>query len=281
MHSRWEGDVLKHAVRGGRSRRWAAVTATFVVALLLFGMVVVLPQWFSDAAEEELSATDTRQGRERSLLLMIYDFDNRLTGSVAVYTDARTLSMRAVGYPPQTEVRRNNELTTLAACYADEGSAAAERLSAVTGERYDAVLGLSVSAIAAFVARSGNGITYTLAEPVGKLADGEQTLTSLQIADVLRYRGWLQSLTGSADAHSGIITAIINRFLVPQNDLTALFNRFCEVCEDKVSIATFEVVRDDLALMAKANDGGICRAFVPEGRGVGSGELRRYALNFQ
>lgn len=257
---------------------WHSAIPAFAVSVLVFGAAILLPWLLGTAEGQETAPADVGQGKERSLLLLIHDFDNTLTAAVSVHTDTRTLSVKTVGFPAQTEVGYQTELCTLAERYAEEGTAVAARLSAVSGEDYDAVVRLSVSAVAAFVAGTGNGISYTLTEPVGVLPQGEQTLTSLQIADVLRYDGWMQSLTGRAEAHAGIIAAIINRYLTPEQDLTTLFHRFAALCGDRVTIAGFEAVREELAALAKANSGAVCHATVPAGRAVGSAEDRRFVI---
>ncbi|MBP3434713.1 MAG: hypothetical protein J6K62_00055 [Clostridia bacterium] len=249
-----------------------------MLSVLVFSAAIVLPWLLGGTVEPESSTVDVGQGKQRSLLLLIHDTDNTLTAAVAVHTDTRTLSVKAVGYPSHTEVSYQAGLSTLARRYAEEGVAAGQYLSAATGEAYDAVLRLSVSAVAAFVAGSGNGISYRLPEEVGILPQGEQTLTSLQIADVLRYNAWMQSLTGRAEAHAGIIAAIINRHLTPHRELSELFNRFAILCDDHVTISQFAAVRDELTALAAANNGAICRACVPEGRAVGYGEDRRFVI---
>lgn len=273
---------MKHSVK--RRRRllfwgsWRTAIPTFAISLLIFGAAILLPWLPRGNAEQEISPADVGQGRERTMLLLIHDTDNTLTAAVSVHTDTRTLSVKAVGYPAQTEVPYQTALCTLGERYAEEGTAVASHLSAVSGDAYDAVVRLSVSAVAAFVAGSGNGITYVLTESVGVLPQGEQTLTSLQIADVLRYDGWMQSLTGRAEAHAGVVAAIINRYLTPHQDLSALFHRFAALCGDHVTVSGFAAVREELETLAAQNGGDICRASVPEGRAVGSARDRRFVI---
>ncbi len=270
---------MKHGAKRHRRRsvsRWLTALPAFLLSVLVFGTAILLPWLLSGAADPEASQTDVRQGRERTLLLFIHDLGDTLTGAVCIRTDTGTLTVQAVGYPAQTEVSCGTTLCTLAERYEVEGTEAAQRLSAVTGETYDAVLRMSVSAVAAFVAYNGNGVVYTLPEPVGILAQGEQTLTSLQVADVLRFEGWLQSLTGQAAAHAGMIAAILNRYLSPHQDLDVLFERFSQLCDDRVTVAQFSVIRSELEALAAANTGTVCRATVPEGYAVGDGETRRF-----
>ncbi len=272
---------MKHGVKHQRRRKRSlpAVTMTFVLSLLAFGAAILLPWLLRKEPSAESMPTDGGEGHQRAALLLIHDTDDRLTAVVAVHTDTRKLTMTAIGYPSQTEVAYHTALSTLERRYAEEGVEVARYVSALTGATYGKVMRLSVSAVAAFVASGGNGISYTLPEEVGALPIGEQTLTSLQIADVLRYDGWMQSLTGRAEAHAGIVAAIINQRLVPQRDITTMFQRFSSLCDDTVTVAEFSVIRDELSMLAAANDGSICRPYVPEGRAVGRAEDRRFVID--
>lgn len=273
---------MKHGARPKR-RKWltsSAVTVgiAFVVSFLVFGGVLLLPLWLDgDETPTPVEAGGT-YGRERTVLVLVHDTDNTLTAAVAVSADTRTLTMRAVGYPACSEVVYRTRLCTLAECYAEEGAAAGEYLAAALGTSFDGVWQLSVSAVAALSARMGNGVTYTLPEAVGALAAGEQTLTSLQVADVLRFTGWKQQLTGQAAAHAGVIAALINRYLTPQQNLTALFNMLTALCDERLTVSGFAAMEEDLHRLATANTGALCSAAVPAGRAVGTGMTRRYAL---
>ncbi len=273
---------MKHGARQKR-RRWltsSAVTAgiAFLLSFLVFGGVLLLPLWLNREETPTPVEAGGTYGRERTVLVLVHDTDNTLTAAVAVGADTRTLTMRAVGYPACTEVVYRTRLCTLAECYAEEGAAVGEYLATASGTSFDGIWRLSVSAVAALAARMGNGVTYTLPEAVGTLPAGEQTLTSLQVADVLRFTGWKQQLTGQATAHAGIIAALINRYLTPQQNLTALFNMLTTLCDEQLTVSGFAAVENDLQRLAVANTGMLCSVSVPMGRTVGTGIARRYAL---
>ena len=271
---------MRHAVGRFRKKRRPLTTSipVFALSVLAFGAAIMLPWLMRGTVAPDASLVDGVQGKQRSLLLLVHDGHDELTAAVVIHTDTRTLSVQVTGYPAQTEVACGTDLSTLGRRYAEEGVAVGQYLSALSGEAYDATLRMSVSGIAAFVAECGGGVVYTLPEPIGRLPLGEQTLSSLQVADVLRYDGWMQNLTGRAEAHAGIVTAIINRYLVSSRNLEALFKSLTAFCEDSISIAQFSAVRDELEALAGANRGAICRACVPAGRAVGYGEDRRFVV---
>lgn len=273
---------MKHGVRHER-RRWltsSAVTAgvAFLLSFLVFGGVLLLPLWLNRVEGPSPVEVDGAYGYERTVLVLVHDTDNTLTAAVAVSADTRTLTMRAVGYPACTEAVYRTRLCTLADFYAGEGAAAGDYLSSVSGTSFDGVWQLSISAVAALAAQLGNGVTYTLPEAVGTLPAGAQTLTSLQVADVLRFTGWTQQSTGQAAAHAGIIAALINQYLTPQQNLTAVFNTLTALCDERLTVSGFAAVENDLQRLAVANTGTLCSVSVPMGRTVGIGNERRYAL---
>lgn len=270
---------MKHAAKRQVPRFspvWRTAVPVFFLSLFIFSLILILP-WLSHHSErEEPIEALGEQGRERTLLLLIHD-NGVLTGAVAVQTDIDALQVRVTGYPWQTEVVCRTALCTLAECYAGEGTSVADYLSAVTRDTYDATLQLSATAVGSFVSRLGGGITYALPEAVGLLPAGEQTLTALQITELLCYDGWTPT-TGQAAAHAGIIGAIIDRYLSPRQNLTAAFNALTAVCDDRLTVAQFTVLRSDLQTLADANRNGLCAVSVPNGRAVGTDGQQRYVL---
>lgn len=272
---------MRHGVpirRQRRTRVWRTVLPTFLIAVAVFGTTVALPWLLHGVSQGDVAPAEAVQGKQRSLLLLIHDAENELTAAVAVGTDTAAMAVTAIGYPAQTEVRCAATLSTLAAAYGEVGVAAADRLSEATGEHYDAVLRFSVGAVASLVASLGNGIRYSLPETVGTLSAGEQTLTSLQVADVLRYTDWQRDVTGRAEVHAGVVAAIVNRYLTPGFNLEELFCAFAAQCEDSVSIAGFTLVREELERLAAVNDGTLCRIVVPAGFTVGTAAARRFVI---
>lgn len=258
------------------SAQWTAIIA-FVLSFLAFGAVFLLPPLLSRWERPKPMEALGEEGKQRTLLLFIHD-EGELTGAVALCSDTGRMQIRATGYPACTEVVYKTALRQLSECYAAEGSATAGFLSAVTGERYDAVISFSVESLGAFVARLGNGISYTLPERVGALPEGEQTLSALQIADVLSFADWEEGAVGQAAVHAGIVAAVCNRYLTPRCDITQAFNTLTSLCDERLTVAQFLVIKPELEQLAQTNQGAICVYAVPDGRMTGIGEARRFVL---
>ncbi len=272
---------MKHGAKRNRRRaniRWKTAIPTFLLSIAVFGVAVLLPWLTVKESGTNASQADATHGKDYTVLLLLHDIEDTLTAAVSIRADTRTMQVTVTGYPSQTEVDCGTRLSTLREQYAAEGVAVAQRLKAVAGEQYDGVIRLSISAVAAFVAALGNGVTYTLTEPVGVLDQGQQLLSSLQVADVLRYTAWKQRITGRAAAHAGLVAAIIDRYLVPRCDPEVLFRRFSSVCDDRITVSQFSAISKELERLAAANENGICRVIIPEGRVVGVGTDCRFVL---
>ena len=215
------------------------------------------------------------QGKERTVLVLVHDREGNLTGAVAVGTDTAAMQVSVTAYPQQTEVVYRTALYTLAECYRDGGISAAECLSAATGESYDAVLRLSTQALGSLASQVG-GIPYVLSKPWGSLEAGEQTLASLQLAELLEYTDWPQPVTEQARVHAAVVKALLQRYLTPRRDLRTAFNALVTACDDRLTIAQFSAVEEELAALIEALPS--YTVTVPHGESVGVAEKKRYVL---
>lgn len=262
--------VIKH-----HSVKIAAVLV-FLAATAIFALIVLLP--LADLPADEPQEVVGVQGKERRFLLLIRDREDTLAGAVVVKTDTAAIRVQVTGYPKQTEVIRETMVETLTSCYAEKGVGVSEYLTAVTEDTYDAVLRLSADAIGDLVARLGVGIPYDLREAVGNIPAGEQTLTARQIGEVLCHEGWSWSAVGQAQVQAELTAAIVDRCLSPRQEVITLFNALAALCDDRLTVARFTVLRDELELLAASNTEGLCEVNVPAGRFVGVEGARRYVL---
>ena len=269
---------MKHGAKRRFNAGQRVSVLVFLLALPLFAVVLLLPLIKVYSPNTAYSETANKPGKVRSVLLLIHNEENALTGAVSVQIDTVRMRAEVCGYPKQTEVTNGTLLCTLQTCYAALGTKTGERLSAVTGDTYDAVWRLSTDGVGEFVSRLGGGVSYTLPETVGLLGAGEQLLTAQQIAELLRYGGWGKPAEGQAAMHAGIVAAVIDRFLAPSYDLKNSFNALTAVCDDRITIAQFTVVKEELLQLSQANTRGLCRVSVATGEMVGVGENERYVL---
>ncbi len=254
------------------SRTPVTVAGAFILSLLAFGFVLLIPfitEWLApDEAPEEVLG---ERGVERSAWVVFHDGEN-LTGMVKLVSDTRTMTMNAVGYPPQTEIIDGVTVTTAAALYPERG----ERVAVLIEEL--PVLSLSVSGAASLMGQLSGNLPMALPQAVGSLPAGTLTLPPLQAETVLKFDGWERGGVEQAWVHAQLTATFLNRTLTDTLDLDTAFGKLTAVCDVKLNVSQLEKVRDDLAALGTANDGAICEARVVSGYMTGIGERQRYVL---
>ncbi len=245
------------------------VAGAFALSLLAFGLIFLLP-----LLSERLTPDDTpeevlgERGVERSVWLLFHDGDT-LTGLVKLIADTRTMTVEAVGYPPQTELIDGVTVTTAARLYPAWGERVATELDDMTA------LSLPIGGAATLIARVSGNLSTALPQAVGSLPKGELTLTPLQAAEVLTFDGWEQGGVGQAWAHAELTAAFLRRTLTDTLNADAAFGELTAVCDTRLNIAQLEAVRGELGALAD------CRisARVAAGYMTGTAENQRYVLS--
>lgn len=266
---------MKHAVKRKRWVKWLSrtpvtVAGAFLLCLLAFGFVLLIPfitEWMvpDEVSEEALG----ERGVRRSVWVVLHDGD-RLTGMVKLISDTRTMTMTAIGYPPQTEIIDDVTLTTAATLYRKQG----ERAIALIEEL--PVLSLPVGGAATLMGQLSGNMPITLPQSVGELPAGSLALRPLQVAMVLKFDGWEQGGVGQAWAHAQLTATFLNRALSKALDLDAAFGKLTAVCDSRLNVSQLAAVRDELSALGAANGGMICQARVVSGYMTGIGENQRY-----
>lgn len=268
---------MRHAARQRFLRR--VTVLVFAVSLCLFAAAPLGVYYRRAAGVAAVPPVTAEETGARRTALLCFHRDGALTAAVAVCGDTRTHTVTARGYPAHTEVTYGTRVTTLADCYTAAGAAGAgTALAQVTGETYGAALSLSITAAGRLAVATGSGLPYTLTEAVGTLPAGTQTLTAVQITDLLAYTGWAQQESGQATIHAELTAAAINRALTPSCDLQRLFTQLAAACEERLSIAQFAAVRGDWERLAAAGTGTLCTAETAAGIRVGTADAPRYLL---
>ncbi len=261
---------MKHATKQKwvkrLSRTPTTVAGAFLLSLLAFGFIMLLPLIVErmtpgDQPEEVLG----ERGVERSMWLLFHDGDT-LTGLVKLITDTRTLTVRAVGYPPQTELIDGVKLTTAEALYPTWGERVATELDELT------VLSLPIRGVAALVSSVSGNLPITLPQMVGSLPAGEVTLTPLQIAEVLTFDEWEQGGVGQAWAHAQVTIAFLSRTLTDTLNVDAAFGELTAVCDTRLNVSQLETVRGEIEALAASR----YEARVAAGYMIGTKENQRY-----
>lgn len=259
---------MKHAAKKNRSRHLSRTAVTvagaFLLSFVLFGLVLLLPGVIAKLKpDDEPEQVAGARGVQRQTWLLFHE-GKRLTGLVRFTTDTRTMTVTAVGYPPQTEVIDGVEVTTAAAVYARDGERAAALIDPLP------VLSFSVDGAAALMGQVAGNLPLTLAQTVGDLPAGRLTLTPLQAAEVLRFEGYEQGGVEAARVHTALVAAFCNRALTAAANFESAFRALSATCDTRLNISQFEAVRDDLAALGAANTGSLCTARVVSGTLTGN-----------
>ncbi len=242
------------------------VALSFVLSAALFSLVMLRPLWRQP--EEAAQSADGTGGVRRSVWVVFHDSE-RLTGLVRVFTDTRSMTVEAVGYPPHTEILYGVEITTAERLFADEGTAVATRIAE------DEVIGLSVGAAVSLMGRLSGNLPLTLPQAVGELPAGELTLTPLQAARVLRFTAWEQGGVAQAQMHAELTAAFLRQTMTLSCEPADAFGVLTEVCDGRLHISQFAAVEDELRDFCAQTDVR-CTARVAPGATVGVGERYRY-----
>ncbi len=269
VYARWAGGVVKHvATRTVRPRR--TVAAVFVLCVLLFGAVLSVPLYRRD--NTAATSPDTATAERYTVLLLIHD-SHTLTAAMVLHINTATCAVEAVGYPRQTEVACGTALCTLAECFA----AQPEHASRCGAQQPDATLILSVDAVAQLVARLG-GLPYTLSEATDTLSGGYQTLGALQVADLLRYTAWSDTVCAQGRIHAELLATLLNRYLTASTDLTSCFRVLTAYSDTHLTVTMWASAEPILRRLATANNGDLCTARVAQGYVTGVGVSERYVV---
>lgn len=271
---------MKHgASRKSQQKLWTrnsfTVLGAFLLSLLAFGLVFLLPEftsaWKNRAPQPEEAVGIN--GKQRTVWVLFHDAGT-LTGAVAVIGDTRTLTLQAIGFPAETEVAEETRLVTLQELFKERGEETASMLACQTAMDADGVVCLSVSAAASCVGRISGNLPYTLPETVGSLSAGNITLTPLQVADVLRYNAWSQGMSGRARIYAELTALFLEKALT--KNMERSFGVLTDVCDSRLHISQFVAVQDDLVLLSKQP----CTVSVAPGRTSGVENRQHYVLYY-
>lgn len=242
---------MKHGAPKKHVAARAAITA-FVLSVLIFCGVLALPTVIDRLTPPDPTETDTSPGRTRTAVLFFRETVDRLSGAVIVTYDTRTLTVTAAGYSPDTLL----DGITLNEAYNSGGTVYAQTLLCPEA---DGGLSFSLDNTAAFLVYLNGYLPLSLPEPVGLLPAGSNSLTALQVTDLLRYDSWSTGSAGRAEIHAAVVAALFNRYLTTERDLEAAFRRLTALCDDRLTVSGFAAVQEELHALAAANEGQLCR----------------------
>ena len=227
---------------------WRVACAAFLLSLSVFVALILVS---NPSLDEEPAEADSTVGKRRTLTLFFHGGDQELTGIVTVSTDTRLMSVHATAYPITSAVQ-----TAFAEGKSEYARMVFDREQNIES---DAAVSFSVDRISAFLVYTGETLSLTLPEPAIGLPAGDATLTPNQITDLLRYTAWSSGPVVRQRLHAQTVATLINRFLISSRDINKDFAKLTELCDDRLHIAQFAAVREELTALAAENDGSLCR----------------------
>ncbi len=232
-----------------RSRRTAFVA--FMVSLFVFATLIFVSDFILRTEDTQPIEADNTIGKRRVATLFFHGGDDELIGIVTVTIDTRLMSVQATAYPVSYTVQNG---------FAEGKSEYAQMLfDREQNVESDIALSFSVDRIADFLVYVGQQITLTLSEPALGLPAGESTMTPDQVTDLLRYAEWSTGETGRQRLYAQTVAWLINHCLIPSRNMDADFAKLTELCDDRLHISQFAVIREEIAALAAENDGSLCR----------------------
>lgn len=131
----------------------------------------------------------------------------------------------------------------------------------------------SADGVQTFLNELNNGIVLNLPESIVyadengitvRLQAGEQKLSGIQAAAVLRFTAWEDSsLTQTVPAQ--IVASVLNQYLVPEQRLDGYFAALADTAQTDLRIDNYNGFRRVLSHLSEHNTGALCRIVVPAG----------------
>lgn len=297
--------MARSAAHKKSRRKWSSTAIflmAFVLCIVVFGVAGV---WFvsrmhtadgnraaglsagnavSGEADERLFSENDAQS-----LLLITTLDNEAQNFLVMRLDPAATEIQVVSLPPETAVAVGTRTARLRELY---GKGTRTEISQVQ-QAAGTVLGLSIDhyAVASYdeveeiIAYCGNQLVFTIPEEMHysdaestylRLSPGEQILSGIQVANILRYpvTYWSGGHAQHARIPAELCAAFIDQNLTPEGEKSgdAVFKDLVNLLSSNdLLISHYYQAQAALTHLAEENDGSICRVVSIEGEYVGSG----------
>ena len=195
--------------------------------------------------------------------LVILDFADSKQ-FILVQTDPANNAVRVVSIPAHMTDAGGNTLTNI---LAKHGSMqVVETVSTVLDLSVRHYITWSADGCRSFLNELDHGVTFTLVEEMHytddngssiRLNAGTQLLTGTQAAAVLQYSEW-KDPNAQQQVAAQMIAAVINQYLVPQQNLSGYFAALADHAQTDLRIDHFNAFRRTLSHLADSNRGALC-----------------------
>ena len=145
-------------------------------------------------------------------------------------------------------------------------------VSQALGLSVDHYIQMNNDSIQEFVSQT-DGLIFTLPEAVSykdengytvRLNSEERSLTGPQISAILSYTQWKDAKTADTIA-SKLVAAMLDQYIDKNHSLVAYFRILSNTVKTDLRIDNFNAYKDELTLLATANNGTLCQCLSMEG----------------
>lgn len=270
---------------------------TFVVFLILFGAIMIWGvsefwrQSHGDEPAEPSPSTAPSTGYtddDTRRLLLVTEEEGAAQGFVVLSAEPAAGRMSAVALPRETVVTQGTQQLRLFELYRERDMATVtEQVAALLDQPIDNWAVFSYDGLQKLITHLGDGVIFTLSEPVSyetadgitvHMKSGARTLTATQVTDLLRYTDWHGGRGARAQVQAELVAAVVDQYLVPSrfDEEDTDFHTIVNLCRSDIRTSQFVESRDGLLLLARRNQNDLCRVLSLEGEFVGVGESMRF-----
>lgn len=281
--------------KANRSMRNSVVfLVTFLVFLLLFGGVMAwgITEFWKQTKEPTPAPEEapTPVVRPDYRLLLVTEEAGEAEGFVVLSAEPGKGRVQVVPLPRETVVTDGLTQTRLFERYrAVDMPTVAEDVEMLLGWEIDHWAVMTYENLERLVTYLGDGVIYTLTEPVSYTAaggntvhmkSGARTLSATQVTDLFRYDAWHGGRRGRATIQGDLLAAIIDQYFVVNrfDEADTDFHTVINWVRSDILTSDFAAAREDLLTLARHNQHNLCTTRRPAGEFVGVGADMRFEM---
>lgn len=298
--------MSRSAAHKKNRRKWsstAVFSLAFVVCIVVFGVVGV---WFVSrmhtadgnrtaglsAGSPESGVADPRlfSDADAQSLLLITTLENEAQNFLVLRLDPADTEIQVASLPRETAATVGTQTARLFELYGKgtrtEIAQVQQAVGAVLHTEINHYAVATYDEVEEIVAYCGDQLVFTIPEEMHytdadsaylRLSPGEQILSGIQVANVLRYpvTYWSGGHAQHTRIPAELFSALIDQNLTPDGEKSgdAVFKDLVNLLSSNdLLISHYYQAQDALAYLAEKNEGEICRVVSIEGEYVGTGD---------
>lgn len=282
-------------------KKWSSTTIfvfAFVLFIVVFGVAAAWLATHMQPADSDRStgltagAPDepTFTEKDARSLLLITTLGNEAQNFLVLRMDPAHAEIQVVSLPRETSVTVGTSTSRLFELYETgtrtDIAAIQESVGAVLRTSIDHYAVASFDEVEDIVAYCGGQLVFTIPEEMRytdaestylRLSPGEQILSGIQVANILRYpvSYWSGGHAQHARVPAELFGALIDQNLTPDGEKTGdtVFKEIIRLLSaNDLLISHYYQAQEGLAYLAEQNDGQICRIVTVQGEYVGKSD---------